>query len=208
MNRFVSSSLLVFSVLILLVRCNKPESKSQTISNLKIAYKNEITKAEQYAAYAQKTREEGMDRLSVLFLTVSKARHICADNYKTAIEELGAFADTSKVASEVKTTIENLQAAVELETHDFTILYPEFAETANEAKATHAEQLFTWQQQTEKKDILYYKDAIKAIEQRTTNAFYTFYLICPHCGNVYYPHQVEDQCENCSTKKEKFIPVG
>lgn len=208
MTRFVTSCLLIPALFLFLSSCTKPEAKSETIKNLKTAYTNEVTRSTYYASCAQKTREEGMDRLSVLFLTASKARHICSDNYKAALEELGSFPDTTKTTIEIKTTLENLRTAVEQETQDFTTLYPEFAETANDAKAKHAEQLFTWQQQSEKRDIVYFDDAIHAIEQKTTNSFYTFYLVCPHCGNIYYPQEVEDQCGICSTKKEKFIPEG
>ncbi len=208
MNRIVLNSILALIILLLFVKCNKPEAKSKTIENLKTAYTLEITESTQYAACAQKTREEGMNRLSVLFLSASKARRICADNYKAALEEQGTSVDTTKGKFEIKTTLENLRAAIDHETHGFKTLYPEFAETASDAKANHAEQLFTWEQELKKRDILYFTDAIKAIEEKTTNAFYTFYLICPRCGNIYYPHQVQDQCGICSTKKEKFIPEG
>ncbi len=192
------------------VGCNNPNinTKTKTIGNLKTAYNLEVAASAKYAAFAQRTRKEGMDRLSVLFLSVSKAKSIYANNLKAEIEKLGAKVDSIKPEFVVKTTLENLQSAIEIETHEFTKMYPKFIKTAKAENAVDAEKTFMWVQETEKKHIVFYEDAIQAIEQNWTNAFYTLYYVCPKCGNIYYPQQTEDSCGFCSTKKEKFIPVG
>jgi rubrerythrin len=192
------------------VGCNNPQSnkKLKTIENLKAAYLLETTASIKYAAFAQKTKEEGMERLSVLFLSVSKAKSIYSDNFKAEILKLGAKVDSVKPEFVVNTTLLNLHAANESETDEFTKLYPKFIKDAREEKSENAEKLFTWILETEKKHTVFFGDAIQSIKQNWTNAFYTLYFICPSCGNIYYPHQSEDVCKICGTQKSKFIHIG
>ena len=208
-NLFIASLCLV-AMAFIFNGCNssQPATIIRTIENLKEAYKHEFTASAQYAAFAQKTKEEGMERLSVLFNSVSKAKGIYANNFKVEIEKLGIKLDTIAPVFEVKTTLENLYAAYASESNDFTNVYPQYIKEAKREGARSAIELFTQVQETQKRHSEFYSDANQAITQHWTNAFYTLYYICPTCGNVYYPHKCDNKCAICSTKKEVFIHEG
>lgn len=207
MKPILTKLLLLFIILLLFVKCNGTNQNTnlKNIENLKIAYKLEATASAKYAACAQKTREEGLDRLSVLFLSVSKANSIYAKNCKLALKKFNIEVDSIKPEFEVKTTLENLKEAIKIESNEIINIYPAFIKIA---KNTEAEEVYQWIMKSENSRILFYNDAIQAIQQHFTNAFYTLYLVCPKCGNIYYPHQVDEKCSNCNTEKSKFIPIG
>lgn len=212
MKSLVIKLLIVSIAVLIFIGCNNSNPRTNknnlTLKNLKTAYKHEIEACAKYAAFAKKTREEGMDRLSVLFISESKAKNIIANNFKAEIEKLGAKVDSTKPEFEVKTTLENLHESNKQETNDFINIYPKFVIESKKENSEGAENLFIWVIESDKKNNVFIADAIQAIDQHTTNAFYTLYLVCPKCGNIYYPHQVDEKCSNCKTEKEKFIPIG
>ena len=67
-----------------------PESASQTIEDLKIAYMGETTANAKYAAYALKAREEGYKDVAALFRAASEAERIHARKHRAVLMELGA----------------------------------------------------------------------------------------------------------------------
>ncbi len=188
-------------------KCNK--LKTKTIANLKTAYIIEVTDSSKYAAFAQQTRKEGKDRLSVFFLSVSKSKSITAHNIKAALKQLHAKIDTIIIPeSIVKSTIENLNEANEKEKYVLTKLYPDFIKDAKEEGALNELKLFARIKEVENKDVGFINDAIDAIYQHWTNSFFTLYFICPVCGNIYYPDHAADNCSLCKTDKKKFIHKG
>ena len=117
--------LLAFMVLLALTGCNKV-NPVKTTENLKAGIKGETTASAKYAAFAQKAREEGYDTIAKLFDAASKAESIHAANHAKVLEALGEKMDEFKPEFEVKTTAENLQAAIDGETYEVTTMYPQF----------------------------------------------------------------------------------
>lgn len=202
-----SINYLILSSVLFFLGCNSPD-KTKTIDNLKTVYKLETIANAKYAAYAKQTREEDFDRLSVVLLAASKSAGIQAENYKTEIEKLGSIVDEVRPEFVVKTTKENIVAAIEEINNELVKLYPKFINKAETENISNAKKLFICTQEIENKHILYFKDALQAIELDMTNSFYTFYFVCPKCGNTILPQHAENECNLCRTKRDKFIPVG
>lgn len=188
-----------------LVSCNqKPE---KTIANLKEGIVGETTASAKYAAFAQKAIEEGNDTIAKLFDAASKAEAIHAANHTKVLEGLGEKMGSFTPKFEVKTTAENLQAAIEGETYENTTMYPKFIEEAKAEKVDNAVKSFTWADDTEKKHAEFYKKALTALQN---NAEYTLsyeFLVCPVCGNTYDAVTVDPKCAFCQTDKAKFIII-
>ena len=191
--------------LLALTSCNQKAVK--TIANLKEGIKGETTASAKYAAFAQKATEEGHNEIAKLFEAASKAEAIHADNHKKALEELGEKMEEFTPEFEVKTTEENLQAAIDGESYEFTDMYPKFIKEAESESAAKAVKSFTWANDTEKKHCGFYKKALESLKSKTENTLPTAYMICPVCGNTYDASAVDEKCTFCLTDGAKFIKI-
>jgi len=194
------------AIIIALTACNQPKPV-KTIENLKAGIKGETTASAKYAAFAQKAREEGYDTIAKLFDAASKAEEIHAANHKKVLVELGDSMELFKPEFEVKTTAENLQAAIDGETYEATSMYPQFLADAKAEKVEKAEKSFTWAFDTEKKHAEFYKKALEALNAQAENKLPFEYAVCPVCGNTYDKAAMDEKCAFCQTPKEKFIII-
>lgn len=185
----------------------KQSKPVKTIENLKAGIKGETTASAKYAAFAQKAREEGNDTIAKLFDAASKAESIHAANHKKVLEELGESMEDFTPEFEVKTTAENLQAAIDGETYEFTTMYPQFLADAKTEKVEKAEKSFTWAFDTEKKHQQFYSRALEALNTNTENTMPFDYAVCPVCGNTYDKNAMDEKCAFCQTSKDKFIII-
>ena len=96
--------------------------------NLDCAFAGESMANGKYTAYARKADEEGYPEIANLFRSTAEGETAHA---------LGHL----KFMNAVGTTKENLQAAINGETHEFTKMYPDFAKTA---RAEGNEDLAKW----------------------------------------------------------------
>jgi rubrerythrin len=179
----------------------------KTIENLKAGIKGETTASARYAAFAQKAREEGNDTIAKLFDAASKSESIHAANHTKALESLGEKMDEFKPEFEVKTTAENLQAAIDGETYEVTTMYPQFLTDAKAEKVEKAVKSFTWASDTEKKHQQFYSKALEALKLNSEKTLSFEYAVCPVCGNTYEKGKMDEKCAFCQTGKEKFIII-
>lgn len=96
--------------------------------NLEAAFSGESQANRKYTAYARKADEEGYPEIANLFRATAEGETAHA---------LGHL----KFMGKIGTTEENLKAAIEGETHEFTKMYPDFAKTA---RAEGNEELAKW----------------------------------------------------------------
>ena len=186
----------------------------KTIENLKAGIVGETTASAKYAAFAVRAQEEGNEAVAKLFLAASKAEGIHAANHRKVLEGLGEKMDEFVPSFDVKTTLENLQAAVEGETYEVDTMYPQFLLDAETEKVEKATQTFTWASDTEKIHLDFYKNAVASIvvsaSDKTAPSALVLpagYAVCPICGNTYDSAAMDDKCAFCQTEKEKFIMI-
>lgn len=181
--------------------------KNLTIENLKAAFQGESNASAKYAAFAKKAMEEKLPMIAALFNTASKSESIHAANHLKVLTELGAT-DTAKIGNfEVKTTLENLEAAFNGEKHEVDEMYPGFINQGQTDKNDNAVKSFTWAFDTEKKHMSLYQAAIDALKAKKEKSLPTGYFICPKCGFTYSSKDVQEACEICGTAKENFIII-
>jgi len=123
------------------------------------------------------------------------------------LEGLGEKMEDFKPEFEVKTTAENLQAAIDGESYEVATMYPEFIATANAEKVEKAVKSFTWAIDTEKKHAEFYKKALEALKQNKEYTLAFDYVVCPVCGNTYEKASMDKNCAFCQTSSEKFIAI-
>jgi rubrerythrin len=185
----------------------KQATPVKTIENLKAGIKGETTASAKYAAFAQKAREEGNDTIAKLFDAASKSESIHAANHTKVLEELGEKMEAFTPEFEVKTTTENLLAALEGETYEVTTMYPQFIADAQAEKVEKAVKSFTWATDTEKKHQQFYGKALEALKLNSEKTLSFEYAVCPVCGNTYEMATLDEKCAFCQTPREKFIRI-
>jgi len=205
-EKMKKSLLFAFVCILILASCSNAKPV-KSIENLKAGIKGETTASAKYAAFAEKAKTEGHDTIAKLFDAASKSEGIHAANHRKVLESLGEKMEDFKPEFEVKTTKENLQAAIEGETYETKTMYPQFLADAKTEKVEKATKSFTWAFDTELKHLTFYQKALIALESKTEKSLPFEYAVCPVCGNTYDYAKVDEKCAFCGTPKEKFLKV-
>ena len=205
-EKMKKSLLFAFVCILILASCSNAKPV-KSIENLKAGIKGETTASAKYAALAEKAKTEGHDTIAKLFDAASKSEGIHAANHRKVLESLGEKMEDFKPEFEVKTTKENLQAAIEGETYETKTMYPQFLADAKTEKVEKATKSFTWAFDTELKHLTFYQKALIALESKTEKSLPFEYAVCPVCGNTYDYAKVDEKCAFCGTPKEKFLKV-
>ena len=162
-----------------------------TMDNLKEAFAGESQANQKYRAFAKKAEQDGYPNLAHLFRTTAEAERIHAEGHLKAMEQICS-------------SIENLQAAIQGETYEFTKMYPPMV-TQAEADGHKAKRMFGYATEVEEVHARLYKMALEAVQQGNDLTETEFYL-CPVCGRIEFGKPTE-ACPTCGTKPDKFILV-
>jgi rubrerythrin len=96
-----------------------------TIENLKEAFAGESQAFQKYTAFAKKAEHDGLPNIAKLFRLTAEAEKTHADGHFKSLDGIGS-------------TVDNLQAAINGETYEFTTMYPpmlaEAEKTGHKAK--------------------------------------------------------------------------
>ena len=141
---------------------------SKTVENLKDAFAGESQANQKYRAFAKKAERDGFPNVAKLFKTTAEAERIHAEGHLKALEGIGSTAD-------------NLQAAIDGETYEFTEMYPPMLEAANE-KGHKAKLMFGYAVEAEAVHAELYAKALEAVKNGEDLSETDFYL-CPVCGH-------------------------
>ena len=160
--------------------------------NLLAAFAGESQANRKYLAFAEKADKEGFSQVAKLFRAAAAAETVHAHNHL-------------RVLGGVKSTKENIQAAVEGEHYEFTKMYPEFLEAAKNEGNKDAERTFNYANEVEKVHHKLYNDALESIEKGKDLEKDDIY-ICPVCG---YTHEgkLPDKCPVCGAAKKVFKKI-
>lgn len=164
---------------------------STTKENLKEAFAGESQANQKYRAFAKKAEKEGFPNIAKLFITTAEAERIHAEGHLNALEAIG-------------NTAENLKAAIEGETYEYSKMYPPMSELA-ESENHKAKRMFKYALDAEKVHAQLYKLALKAAEQGKDLDVSEFYL-CPVCGHIEFGKPT-DKCPICGTLPEKYVKL-
>ena len=161
-----------------------------TLDNLKNAFAGESQANQKYRAFAKKAEQDGLLNIARLFRTTAEAERIHAEGHLKAQDGVGS-------------TAENLQAAIDGETYEFTTMYPPMLAQA-EADDHPAKRMFGYAVQAEAVHARLYKMALEAAKAGK-DLDVEFYL-CPVCGYIEIGKPTE-ACPICKTKAEKFFQI-
>ncbi len=177
-----------------------------TLDNLQAAYNGESNASAKYLAFAKKADEEGFGQVASLFRAASRAEQIHAATHAGVIKKLGGVPKADVKAAEVKTTKENLQAAVAGETYERDTMYPEFLAKARKDANKDAMETFNFAKAAEAEHAKMYSDALARLDSLKGSKAKTYY-VCTVCGFTTTNLDFQ-KCSVCFNPKDKYTPVG
>ena len=189
----------------MLVYAGSP-SVDLTINNLKDALTGETTASAKYLAYSKKAKEEGFNKIALLFEAASKAEGIHANNHRAVLEQLDVKVGKIEPKFEVKSTKENLEDAIKGESYEVATMYPGFIKTAQDGNVNLALISFNYAYQTEKKHQAMYQNALEKLNNNKENTLSSLYMVCTTCGNT-YDGQAPKRCGISMTPRERFLTI-
>jgi rubrerythrin len=180
-------------------------AKGTTLENLMAAFDGESNASARYQEFAKKADAEGYPSVASLFRAASQAEKIHAGNHAEVIKKMGGTpkADLQKV--EVKTTKENLGAAIKGETYEKDVMYVEFLQQAKADANKAAIRTFNFAKNVETVHASLYAEAVAKLA--TLKGTKNQYFVCPECGNT-FASAGEAKCPICFTPKAKFISIS
>lgn len=185
----------------------KEDPQKLTIQHMKDAFRGETTAHAKYAAFSEKAAQEGYPEIAILFKAASGAELIHANNHKVVIQRMGEDIPTVTPEFTVGTTLENLKNAIEGESYEFNLMYPNFIKDANAAGNYMAQISLTYAYKVEQKHRDFYINALKALEEGNVKSLPSVYYLCPTCGNT-YATTAPARCEISMTDSKLFIRVA
>jgi rubrerythrin len=162
-----------------------------TQHNLKEAFAGESQANRKYLAFAKQAERDGFANVARLFRTAAEAETIHAMGHFNAMDGVG-------------TTADNLQAAIDGETYEFTEMYPPMIEQA-ERDGHKAKRMFNFASKAEAVHAKLYQQALEAVKQGKDLKVTDIYL-CPICGHIEFG-QAPASCPICGAKAEKFVQL-
>jgi rubrerythrin len=167
--------------------------KMSTKENLEEAFAGESQANRTYLAFAKKADEDGLPQVAKLFRAAAEAETIHAHAHL-------------RVLGGIKTTTENLNAAIEGEGHEFKEMYPKFLAEAQAEGNKPA--VFSIKNALAVEEIHHglYTKALEAVKNGSDLTVTEIY-VCPVCGNT-VEGGAPDTCPICNVAGDKFLQIN
>ena len=163
-----------------------------TQENLQDAFAGESQANRRYLFFADKVEEEGHPQIARLFRAGAESETVHARNH---LKAMGG----------VKSTKDNLEAAISGENYEFTRMYPGFIEQAKAENNEDAEISFTWANKVERIHHGLYQKALKALEEGQQLKDEP-YFVCQGCGYT-VGGEAPERCPICGAPRNMFKRV-
>ena len=185
---------------------------SKTTENLRKALTGEAQACVRYLGFARKADEEGYPGVARLFRAASMAEKVHAQSHQNVLQtDLEVIENLSskekqdqtieqlKATGDIKSTMENLQAAIDGETFEFKTMYPAMIQDAVAEKQLEARHSLEYAMSIEMIHAKLFKKALATPENDEIDKYY----ICPLCGYT-VGSKPPGKCPYCGVDKDKF----
>lgn len=185
----------------------------QTIENLTKAFIGESMARNRYTFYAKVAKKEGFEQIADIFLLTADQEREHAKwlfrlinvlkkksetDYSEIIVEAGAPTDLGDTAA-------NLRAAIAGETHEYTEMYPEFAEVAEREGHPDIARRLKAIAMAEEYHAERYAKLLKRVEDGTTfKRDRKIRWACRKCGHVHEGEEPPKACSACGHPRSYF----
>lgn len=175
-----------------------------TMSNLQAAFNGESNAHARYLSFAVKADSEGYAGAASVFRATARAEEIHAGNHAAVIKGFGGIPVAKLEDPGVKSTRENLEAALKGENYERDVMYPAFLSQATSDASAEALQTFRLARAAEAEHAKLYAAALEDLESMKASRGY---YVCPVCGFT-TENPDSEPCPTCATPKESFEKVS
>ena len=204
MEKF-ASILLVLAVSVIALPTGAAAA-SKTMDNLQAAYNGESNAHARYLAFAEKADQEQYGEIASLFRAAAKAESVHAANHAAVIKKLAGSPEAKIETPVVKSTKENLEAAIKGESYERDTMYPEFLKQARAEGDREAVRTFNLAKTAETEHARLYTEALSNLAT-LKNSKAKEYFVCTVCGMT-TPKMDFPKCPSCFSHKDKFERVS
>ncbi len=211
MKSFLSGTLGTMLAVVLFILAAPPAplraagSPATTLDNLQAAYDGESNANARYIAFAKKADEEGYLGAGSLFRAAAHAEGVHVARLAEVIKKLGGVPKADIKAPEVKTTRENLDAALKGESYERDTMYPAFIKQARAERNTDALRVFNFAKSAETEHAKFYQAALNALD--SWKAAKKDFFVCNHCGFT-VEKVTFDKCPVCFEPISEYVKVN
>lgn len=161
----------------------------KTSKNLADAFAGESQANRKYLAFAKKANKDGYAQEAKLFKAAANAETVHAHNH---LKAMGG----------IKSTEENLKAAVNGETFEFKEMYPGMIEDARNENENDAKTSFIYANKVEEIHAELYKKYLDNLGNNPATPIF----VCQVCGNT-VEGSAPDKCPICGNPREMFKEI-
>ena len=168
------------------------EPVTETLRSLMHAVEGEFQANANYIAFADTAQQEGHAEIAAITRAVADAelKH-GTDEFEIA-QKLGSVTRPTPNAVITYGTRDNLQKAIDNETYEYSIMYPELIAASVEEDVTEALTIFNYAHQAEMVHARLFTDLLNSIDDFDKVKYAKVYR-CPVCGNI----EVTTRPEHC-----------
>ena len=166
------------------------KDNTETMNNLAQAFAGESQANRKYLAFAEKADKEGHPQAAKLFRAAAHAETVHALAHLRTMGKVGSTKD-------------NLKAAIEGETFEFTKMYPVMIEKAKEEDQAEALKSFSYANSVEVQHASLYQHALDNLD----NLAATDYNVCSVCGYT-CAGAPPDVCPVCGSTAKAFTKIA
>lgn len=178
---------------------------TQTEKNLLTAFAGESQARNRYDFFASVAKKEGYEQIAEIFLLTAENEKFHAKNLFKYLEGGELEITAAFPAGIISTTAHNLKDAAAGENYEYTIMYPEFAKTAEKEGFSEIAVLLKNIAKAEIEHEQRYLKLLKNVEEK--KVFYREEKVvwkCRKCGWVFEGSAPPEKCPLCQHPKEHF----
>ena len=184
----------------------------KTLENLAKAFIGESQARNRYTMYAKVAKKEGYEQLSEIFLNTAENER---EHAKWAMRMINSLKSgkgkpeeiivTADAPTTLGTTIENLKATIAGENHEYTVMYPEFANIADEEDLVDIAKRLRAIGNVEEHHEGRFKKILEKIEAGTVfKKDKEVEWVCRKCGYVHIGMEPPEECPSCDHPAKYF----
>jgi len=185
----------------------------KTVENLAKAFIGESQARNRYTLYAKVAKKEGYEQLSEIWLNTAEnerehakwAMRMINSLKEEADEDLSEITVEADAPTILGDTIENLKASIEGETYEYTEMYPEFADTAEEEGYEDIAERLRAIGRVEEHHEERFTRILREVEAGTVfKKDSSVKWVCRKCGYIHEGTEPPEKCPSCDHPTEYF----
>jgi rubrerythrin len=178
---------------------------TQTEKNLLTAFAGESQARNRYSYFASKAKKDGFVQISNIFAETADQEKEHAKRFFKFLQGGEVTVSAGFPAGVIGSTAENLKAAAAGEHHEWSSMYPSFAETARKEGFEEIAKVFDAVSVAEKQHEKRYNGLLKNVENNTVfkkNGKVVWR--CQNCGYIHEGEEAPGLCPACAHPQAHF----